>query len=176
MQWAYFIYGFFYGLHAIGIEILLALAISALLMWSLIIERYLYFVFNHKYLRARYLRLWQKVYHRTMAERRLLKCYYLSEYRLHGERGIRWIQQLSKVSLLLGLLGTVLSLIAIFESQLFSASNINHQISTGISGAIIPTTAGLLISLSGLFGAYHLQSIVNRSIYLLDSGLELNYD
>ena len=172
MQWSDFIYGSFYGLHVIAIEIIAALAISALIVWSLIIEHYLYFVFNYKSLQEQYLQRWQQTRHcRTIAERRLLKAYYLSECRLHGERGIGWIQQLGKISLLLGLLGTVLGLISVFESQLLSTSDTNRHILNGISYAIIPTVAGLLISLSALFCTNHLQNMLNNAISRLDSSL-----
>ena len=168
MQTINFIYNPFYEFHAVGAEILIVLVIAALLMWSLIVERYLYFAFSRKQTHIEYRKLWQTMHNKTTDEQRLLKFCYLSEYRLQNERGIEWIRQLTKVSLLLGLLGTILGLISVFESQLFTASDVNRQISTAIARAIIPTTAGLLVSLSGLFFVTHLKNLANNSVSRLD--------
>ena len=168
IHWSDFIYTPLYELASLSIEILIALAMVALVIWLLIIERYLYFAFNYKHLRAQYLQRWQQTYNEAIATRRLLKFYYLSECRLHGERNIEWIHQLSKVSLLLGLLGTVTGLISVFELQLLAVSDASHQISSAISRTIIPTASGLLISLTGLFCTYHLKNIIRNSISRLD--------
>ena len=169
MQWFNFAYSPFYEFHAIRGEILIALISSALIMWSLIIERYLYFAFNRKHTQTRYLQQWQTTRSGIVAERRLLKSYYLSECRLQSECGIGWIQLFTKVSLLLGLLGTVLGLISVFESQLLTATDSGLQISSSIALTIIPTTAGLLVSLSGLLFASHLRNLANNSVSRLDS-------
>ena len=143
--------------------------ISALIMWLLIIERYLYFIFSNKHTQAQYLQRWQTTYSDVVGERWLLKSYYLSEYRSQSERGIGWIQLFTRVSLLLGLLGTVLGLISVFEMQLLAASDLNLQISGSIALAIIPTTVGLLVSLSGLLFANHLRSLADNSVSRLGS-------
>ena len=169
MHWFDLAYSPFYELHIIPTEILIVLMISALIMWLLIIERYLYFIFSNKHAQAQYLRRWQTTYSDVVGERRLLKSYYLSEYRSQSERGIGWIQLFTRVSLLLGLLGTVLGLISVFEMQLLAASKLNLQISGSIALAIIPTTVGLLVSLSGLLFANHLRSLADNAISRLDS-------
>ena len=168
IHWSNFIYNPLYEFHTAGGAILVALIIAALIMWSLIVERYLYFTFNRKQSQIRYLQLWRTTRSETIAQRQLLKLYYLSEYRIQSERGIAWIHQLVKVSLLLGLLGTILVLIAVFESQLLIVSASNQPISNGIAQAIIPTTTGLLVSLSGLFFVYHLRNLANNSVSRLD--------
>ena len=169
MHWFNLTYSPFYEFHIIRTEVLIILVISALIMWLLIIERYLYFVFNNKHIQAQYLQQWQITRSEVIDERRLLKSYYLSEYRSQSERGIGWIQLFTRISLLLGLLGTVLALIAVFEMQLLATSDLNLQISGSIALAIIPTTAGLLVSLSGLLFASHLRSLADNSISRLDS-------
>ena len=169
MHWFNLAYIPFYELHIIHIEVLIVLMISALIMWLLIIERYLYFIFGSKHAQAQYLQQWQTARGEIVSERWSLKSYYLSEYRSQSERGIGWIQLFTRVSLLLGLLGTVLGLISVFEMQLLAASDLNLQISGSIALAIIPTTAGLLVSLSGLLFASHLRSLADNSISRLDS-------
>ena len=127
----------FYEFYTLGGEILIVLMVFALVMWSLIVERYLYFA-------------------------------YLSRYNTHSERGLVWIRVLIKVSLLSGLLGTVLGLIAVFEAQLVSAAFPHPQLSAGISKAIVPTTAGLFVSLSGVYFANHLRRLAGDSLFRLD--------
>ena len=169
MQWFNLIYDWFYGLYALGGEILFVIILVALVMWALIIERYLYFAFSRKHTEAQYAQLWETIEDKTIAERRMLKSYYLSEYQIQSERGIIWIQQFIKVSLLLGLLGTVFGLISVFESQqLFATSVSAMHISSSIAHTIIPTTAGLLVSLSGLFFANHLHNLAHQATTRLD--------
>ncbi len=169
MHWFNLAYSPFYELQVIRAEVLIVLIISALIMWVLIIERYLYFIFVNKHTQARYLQKWQTTGSRVVGERWLLKSYYLSEYRSQSERGIGWIRLFTRISLLLGLLGTVLGLISVFEMQLLAASNLNLEISGNIALAIIPTTTGLLVSLSGLLFASHLRSLADNAISRLDS-------
>lgn len=157
-----------YELYARSGEILIALMLSALIMWSLIIERYLYFAFSRKHIQARYLRLWQTTHCKTIAERQLLKFYYLSEYSLQTGRGITWIQLFTKTSLLLGLLGTVQGLISVFESQLFTVSDPTLRMSGSIAHTVIPTAVGLSLSLSGLLFANHLKNLAADSLARLD--------
>ena len=169
MHWFDFAYSPFYEFHIIHTEILIVLMLSALIMWLLIIERYLYFIFSNKNAQVQYLQQWQKTRSKVIGERWLLKSYYLSEYRSQSERGIGWIQLFTRISLLLGLLGTVLALISVFEMQLLATSDLNSQISGSIALAIIPTTVGLLVSLSGLLFANHLRGLADNSISRLDS-------
>jgi len=157
-----------YQLYTMGGEILGLLMLFALLMWLLIIERYLYFSFSYKDTQRRYLLLWQTTRSKIAAQRQLIKSYYLSEYSLQSERGIAWIQVLIKVSLLLGLLGTVLGLISVFEAQLYADVYPNRLFSNSIAQAIIPTTAGLFVSLSGVYFANHLKRLAANSRTRLD--------
>ena len=169
MQWFNLAYNPFYEFHAMRGEILIALIISAFIMWSMIVERYLYFAFSRKHAQTKYLQQWQTTRSEIVAERRLLKSYYLSECRLQSESSIGWIQLFTKVSLLLGLLGTVIGLVSVFESQLLAASDSSSQISSSIALTIIPTATGLLVSLSGLLFASHLRKLADNSVSRLNS-------
>ena len=170
MQWFEILYSPIDDLLFSGGRVLLVIMVVAFVMWSIVIERYLYFIFYSKHLAARYVDLWQSLDSALRVYRPVVKSRYLSEYRLYNERGILFLKSLIKASLLVGLLGTVVGMISVFDAYALTHNPI-EEIAAGIAQAIIPTMAGILVALSGLYFAYHLQQIAATTTHRLDSNL-----
>ena len=95
--------------------------------------------------------LWQKAQ---------LQQAFLSRAALNLNRGLDWIDSLIRILPLLGLLGTVDGMINSFAE--LGQLDVQKQLSSGISSALLTTLAGLVTSLSGLYLAYQLKQSNQR--------------
>ncbi|BCV59879.1 biopolymer transporter ExbB [Shewanella algae] len=95
--------------------------------------------------------LWQKAQ---------LQQAFLSRAALNLNRGLDWIDSLIRILPLLGLLGTVDGMISSFAE--LGQLDVQKQLSSGISSALLTTLAGLVTSLSGLYLAYQLKQSNQR--------------
>jgi biopolymer transport protein ExbB len=125
-----------------GVLVVITLAIIA--MWSLIFERFWYFW------RVRGQELPHAAHADGIHRDRVL------EHALHVRhqemsRRLPMIRALISVCPLLGLLGTVLGMIEVFEVTALTGGGNVRAIASGVSRATITTMAGLVASLSGLF-------------------------
>ena len=75
-------------------------------------------------------------------------------------RGLPTVAVLAAVSPLLGLLGTVTGMITVFDVLAVLGSGNARAMANGISMATIPTMAGLVVALSGLFFSVRLRQQV----------------
>jgi biopolymer transport protein ExbB len=72
-------------------------------------------------------------------------------------RYLRLIKALIAVCPLLGLLGTVTGMIHVFDVMALLGSGNARAMADGVSMATIPTMAGMVVALSGLFFSSHLE-------------------
>jgi biopolymer transport protein ExbB len=128
------------------IPLLFALSI---LIVSLFFERLLFYRFQYTSSEAVNLEGWRRVaVNRKVA----------SEKRLELFNNIEFMEGLVKVASLLGLLGTVIGIVALFETLQFQGSK--DMLFYGVYRATVPTMIGISISIVGLF----LLSILKREI------------
>ena len=80
----------------------------------------------------------------------------LSEISLRLHQHLPWIKSLIAVCPLLGLLGTVTGMIQVFDTIAVLGHGNPRAMASGISMATIPTMAGMVVTLSGLFFSAHL--------------------
>ncbi len=72
---------------------------------------------------------------------------------------------------LLGLLGTVTGMIEVFEVMAFSGTGNARSMAAGVSKATIPTMAGMVAALSGVFAATLLARYAHREVERLRAEL-----
>ncbi|MEQ8934550.1 MAG: MotA/TolQ/ExbB proton channel family protein [Amphiplicatus sp.] len=134
-----------------GGNVLVVIMAVTFVMWALIIERLIYWGGAHRAVVQRAKREWvaQKEHHSwyALAIREQL----LSETRQEAQRFNGIIQALVAVTPLLGLLGTVTGMVEVFDVMAATGSANARLMAGGISKATIPTMAGLVASLSGVF-------------------------
>ncbi len=130
---------------------LFALLAVAVLMWSLILERYWFFwrIFPGR------LRAFQGEW-AARAERRSLRAHrireaMISEARLQLQAGIPVIATLVAICPMLGLLGTVTGMIEVFDVMALKGTSDARAMAGGVSRATIPTMSGMVLALPGLF-------------------------
>jgi biopolymer transport protein ExbB len=141
-----------------GGDVIWAIAVALLLMWSLILERLWYLRSEHRAQVARVERAWaerreHRSWHAHQVRRQLV-----SEVSAGLSRGLGMIQTLVALCTLLGLLGTVTGMIAVFDTMAATGSSSARLMADGVSKATLPTMAGMVASLSGLFFSVWLQN------------------
>lgn len=125
------------------------------LMWTLILERLWYLYRVHPRRRQAILDAWTARADRTSwCARRIGDCL-VSEAALELKRNVGLIKALIAVCPLLGLLGTVTGMIAVFDAMTYAGGANARAMATGVSMATVPTLAGMVAALSGVyFGAW----------------------
>ncbi|MBK5921478.1 hypothetical protein CCR80_10600 [Rhodothalassium salexigens] len=147
---------------------------AAFALWTLIFARLRYFAGPLAADRARALDRWRRLgahdgWHARQIRRRLI-----SEHQMQLVRNNRLIATLVKVCPLLGLLGTVIGMIEVFEVMAVAGNGNARAMAAGISKATITTMAGMVVALSGLLVSNALarraQAARRRFIRALDEG------
>jgi biopolymer transport protein ExbB len=140
-----------------GGPVLWAILLVAIALWTLILERYWYqlavFPVDLDKVRARRARI-------MSAECRIARMVLrkdVSELALNLNRYLTAIRTLVAACPLLGLLGTVVGMIHVFDVIGFSGTGNPRAMATGVSMATIPTMAGLVVALSGVVFSFRLQ-------------------
>ncbi len=134
-----------------GGPVLLIIFFLSIFLWCLIVERYWYFQVGYRKKHDVIIRIWGKRQDQSSWFAMKLREGLLTEIRIASEHNLIPIQTIIGVLPLLGLLGTVTGMISIFEViNVFGTGNARGM-ADGISRALLPTTAGLVTSIAGLY-------------------------
>jgi len=143
------------GFIELGGDVLWAILAVLLVMWTLIIERYWYYFRVLPSRRRAVLDAWEKRRDHQSWHSGRIREEMISRLSLEMQRNLRTIQTLIAVCPLLGLLGTVTGMVAVFDVMAFFGTGNARAMAAGVSQATIPTMAGMVAALSGLyFGSF----------------------
>lgn len=149
----------------LGGPVLVPIMLATLLMWILIMDRFRYLAFDCGELTRSYLaRSAQSQPLVAQPVHDLLKRKWISEFRLSAGRSVGLIKSLVNVNILLGLLGTVIGMIGVFDVLAGSGVSDAKVLTTDISKAIIPTLAGMVSSLSGFCFAIYIKKKTDNAV------------
>ena len=95
----------------------------------------------------------------------------ISEASLKINQGLTMIMTLVALAPLLGLLGTVTGMIEVFNIMAGDAKSM----AGGVSKATIPTMAGMVAALSGVFASTYVKRVASREIELLKDHLTTDH-
>ena len=144
------------GFIELGGDVLWAIMAVLLVMWTLIIERYWFIFRSLPALRREVIDEWtRRDDHRSWHAHRI-KEEMVSQLRQKLHQNVRTIQTLVAICPLLGLLGTVTGMVAVFDVMAFFGTGNARAMAAGVSKATIPTMAGMVAALSGVYFASHL--------------------
>ncbi len=157
-----------------GGDVLYALLLVTFVMWSLLMERFWYLYFVH----PRHMR-WVESYWNSRVDRYSWRAHQIRNLLLadsqdRTRRQIPMIDTLVKLCPLLGLLGTVTGMIAIFDVMAFSGTGNARAMAAGVSKATIPTMVGIATSLSGLAVIARLNQRIKDADHSLNETLVLS--
>ncbi|MGD8810720.1 MAG: MotA/TolQ/ExbB proton channel family protein [Gammaproteobacteria bacterium] len=159
----------------LGGPVLRVIAIVILLMWILILERLIYFSTSLKRVVADTLREWEKREERRSWQARQIRTAMISRVREKANQGLPMIQTLVALCPLFGLLGTVTGMVAVFQVMAVTGSGNARSMADGVSMATVPTMAGMVGMLSGIFLVTVLTRMMRRRIGLLEDEMTMDH-
>lgn len=157
-----------------GGDVLLVIMALIFVMWVLIIERIVYLRVGHERKAREILLRWEARRERSSWEAHEIRQAMLAEAAMALNQSLPMIRALVAVSPLLGLLGTVTGMIEVFDVMAFMGTGSARSMANGISKATIPTMAGMVGALTGVFAVAILERKARiKRIHLED---ELTFD
>ncbi|MGB5832154.1 MAG: MotA/TolQ/ExbB proton channel family protein [Thiohalocapsa sp.] len=147
-----------------GGPVLWGIALLSLLLWGLILERYLYLAQAHPTHRRQIVADWQARPEHTSWVAAQIRAAAIAEVRLRLERSLGLIGALIAICPLLGLLGTVTGMIRVFDLMTVVGTGNARAMASGVSMATIPTMAGMVVAISALFFNMDLRQRARRLV------------
>lgn len=141
----------FFDFMARGGAVLWLIALLVFVMWSLILERVLFFCLQARAMRHQMVADWQARADKNSWYAHQIRLAMLSRTSQLVEQNLSLIKTLILLCPLFGLLGTVTGMIEVFTVLSVVGSGDVKPIASGISKATIPTMAGMIAALSGVF-------------------------
>jgi biopolymer transport protein ExbB len=145
----------------LGGDVLWAILLLTFFMWMLIIERFWYFRSAHKQLSGQIIASWDARGDQTSWYAHRIRDALVSQVHESLNASVPMIKTLVALCPLLGLLGTVTGMISVFDVMSFSGGGNARGMAAGVSKATLPTMAGMVAALSGLF----FSNMIERYVY-----------
>lgn len=156
-----------------GGQVLTVIAGVICLMWLLIFERLYFFLKSYKDIRNDMIANWKKREERHSWNAEQIRTAQVSRITELLNNNVAVIQSLVVLCPLLGLLGTVTGMIEVFDVMAISGSGNARSMASGVSRATIPTMAGMVGSLSGVFMVTWLQRKTKRRTEQMEDSLPM---
>ncbi|MAF83311.1 MAG: MotA/TolQ/ExbB proton channel family protein [Gammaproteobacteria bacterium] len=144
-------------------------------MWALIIERMIYFRTVLKKLKAEIRDTWEERTERRSWNAHQIRDGLISQFSMSANTSVPVVQTLVALCPLLGLMGTVTGMIEVFDAMAFSGSGNARSMASGVSKATIPTMAGMVGALSGVFLVTILTRRVETEVETLEEELTMDH-
>ena len=157
-----------------GGPVLPVIMLATFVMWALILERLFYFRFAHKAVADEAIQEWQSRSDRSSPFAHWIKDKLVSEVRLKAQQNVSMTKAFVALAPLLGLLGTVTGMVAVFDIMAITGGSDAKAMSAGVSRATIPTMAGMVASLSGILFTSGMDRRVRRSVQQVEDQMEMH--
>ena len=135
----------------LGGDVLWAIMLVLFLMWTFILERMWYFYKSHPAEKKRILAEWDARADTTSWYAKRIREQMIAEASQALKRNVNVIKALIAICPLLGLLGTVTGMVTVFDVMTFSGTGNARAMAAGVSKATVPTMAGMVAALSGVY-------------------------
>ena len=156
-----------------GGPVLWAILAVAILMWTFILERFIYLGSVHPRRVRSVIDEWNARGDHTSWYAHKIRQAMISQTDAHASRYLLLIKTLIAVCPLLGLVGTVTGMVHVFDVMAVTGTGNARGMAEGISRATIPTMSGLVVALSGLIFSARLYSKAERQREQLADSMEL---
>ena len=155
--------------------VLSVIGVVIFLMWLLILERLFFTWFGYKDIEKNFLNQWQDRSERESWNAQQIRVAYISRAKEQLNNNLPLINTMVALCPMLGLLGTVTGMIQVFDVMAVSGSGNARSMASGVSRATIPTMAGMVGALSGVFAVTWLQRNAKKQAELLEDHLPLDH-
>lgn len=148
---------------ATGGDVLFVVAAALFLMWMLMIERFWFLSSEFPKLRNKIISDWEARKDTTSWYAHRIRDACISDASDKLSQRVLLIKTLVAMCPLIGLLGTVTGMIAVFEIIAVQGTSNPRLMASGISMATIPTMAGMVAALSGVFFSSRLEAKIKMA-------------
>ena len=122
-----------------------------LLMWTFIIERLWYYKVVHPQKMRETIAAWDSRVDTTSWHAKQIRAAMISEVSSDLNRNVLLVKTLIALCPLLGLLGTVTGMLHVFDIMAITGTGNARAMASGVSQATVPTMAGMVAALSGVY-------------------------
>jgi biopolymer transport protein ExbB len=158
---------------AAGGPVLKVLVLVAFVLWVLIFERLLFYRFDMPVLIGKVRADWNARSDHQSWYAEMIRKQYVAATRRSIRGSLPTIKTLVVLCPMLGLLGTVTGMIKVFEVMAVLGTSNAREMASGVSAATLPTMAGMVLALSGMYPLAKYESIVKSEIMKLNDSMTL---
>ncbi|MEL6214677.1 MAG: MotA/TolQ/ExbB proton channel family protein [Pseudomonadota bacterium] len=155
----------------LGGPVLFLILIATIIMWTFIIERFWFLSKGLPQEMARVKQEWEARADTDSWYAQAIRSLLISQISVQARQFLPIIKTIMALLPLLGLFGTVFGMIKVFEVMAFHGTGNARLMAGGVSQATIPTMAGLVAALSGLYISVQLERRANRAVARLEDAL-----
>ena len=160
------------GFIELGGNVLWAIMLVLFLMWFCIIERYWYLYRVHPLRRKNIAKEWDERVDTTSWYAKRVRDEMISIANNGLSRNMATIKTMIAICPLLGLLGTVTGMVGVFDVMAIAGTGNAREMAAGVSKATVPTMAGMVAALSGVYFSTHLEHRVSTETERLEDLLQ----
>lgn len=158
-----------------GGDVLYAIFGLIFILWLLVLERAGYFLFSYKAAVAAAVEEWESRSERRSWAAHQIRQDLISSLTLDLTANMSTIKMLVGLAPLFGLLGTVTGMIEVFDVMAFVGNGSPKAMASGISKATIPTMAGMVGALTGVFAQSLLERYIKREKIHIEDQLTFDH-
>lgn len=151
------------------------IGVVILVMWILILERLIYFRTGFKAEVKAAFEQWEGRKERRSWHAHQIRALIISRVRMAADQGLPMIQTLVALCPLFGLMGTVTGMIKVFEVMALQGTSNARSMAAGVSQATVPTMAGMVGALSGVFFVTILVRAAKRNLNVLEDEMTMDH-
>ncbi|MGI9259192.1 MAG: MotA/TolQ/ExbB proton channel family protein [Gammaproteobacteria bacterium] len=159
----------------LGGPVLRVIGINILFLWILILERLMFYRTGLNTLTRQAIEQWENRPERKSWHAHQIRDGIISRVRIAANQSLPLIQTLVALCPLLGLMGTVTGMIQVFEVMAVQGTSNARAMAAGVSRATVPTMAGMVGALSGVFFVTILTRTAKRRTGLLEDELTMDH-
>lgn len=158
-----------------GGNVLILIALLTFLMWTLLFERFWFYKGALNKMVNSSLSAWESRPERTSWNSHKIRGAMISRVGGNINANLDMIGTMVTLCPLMGLLGTVTGMIEVFNVLAITGGGDAKSMAAGVSKATIPTMAGMVAALSGVFGSSYVNKIAKREKQLLEDHLTMDH-
>ncbi|MDO9162498.1 MAG: MotA/TolQ/ExbB proton channel family protein [Methylococcaceae bacterium] len=150
-----------------GGNVLWIILFVSISLWTLVAERFIFFRQAYPQLKEHWVAQWSNRNDRESANALYIRDCIISEAKIQMSKTLPVINMLVSLCPLLGLLGTVTGMIHVFDVMAVVGTSNARAMAAGVSQATIPTMAGMMIAIGGLYFSKRLEQRVSEETHHL---------
>jgi len=151
MIWFYDAVGSIRSFLDLGGGVLYVIMLVLVLMWTFILERIWYFYRVHPQEKRAVIAAWKARADTRSWYAKRIREEMISTRSIALKHNIGLIKALITICPLLGLMGTVTGMVSVFDVMTYAGSGNARAMAAGVSMATVPTMAGMVAALSGVY-------------------------